>query len=508
MKMSGRLCGAALAALCLAGPAPAADGKEATKLEPYQMVRSLQLVQDRIAGGDHAALPMQRKLLEMIDQRFREANSEDFTDERNYEALLLYAMSGGNPTTMDVLLAKLHLDETDRALGTGILGYLRGDLPAARAALASVDPWTLTPELGAFFALVKGSIIVSEEPKPALQLFDEARLLSPGTLVEEAALRRTIALGPRALDAPHFLSAAGQYIRRYLRSPYASQFVDAMVAGIVTFHETVDLNELDTIIAGMDPEQRKVLYLRLARRALIDGIPGLAEYASTKADAINVDGVEPSSDPRSLLYSSLANLTSETVDQVLPQLKAIDRSRLSESDRKLLDAAEAIATDVTSRPEQPANAGAVEPAVEPKDGELTEGAAADDGLPEAEPLDALQAAEPAPPAPTEAHALPAPKQTDTQASAPVTEGQSQAKATDSAPAGVADGGTGSPAPTEASAHPLPPSEPSPASEHPTDATADAAADVTTVDADQTSAIVTDARKKLDEIDKLLKETSQ
>ena len=38
--------------------------------QPYQMVRSLQLVQDRIAGGDHAALPMQRKLLEMIDARF------------------------------------------------------------------------------------------------------------------------------------------------------------------------------------------------------------------------------------------------------------------------------------------------------------------------------------------------------------------------------------------------------------------------------------------------------
>ena len=90
------------------------------------MVRSLQLVQDRIAAGDHAALPMQRKLLEMVDERFRDANSHDFVDERNYQAMLVYAMSGGNPATID-LLAKLHLDETDRALGTGILGYLRGD---------------------------------------------------------------------------------------------------------------------------------------------------------------------------------------------------------------------------------------------------------------------------------------------------------------------------------------------------------------------------------------------
>ena len=42
------------------------------------MVRSLQLVQDRIAGGDHAALPMQRKLLEMIDAALRAAEPDDF----------------------------------------------------------------------------------------------------------------------------------------------------------------------------------------------------------------------------------------------------------------------------------------------------------------------------------------------------------------------------------------------------------------------------------------------
>ena len=61
----------ALASLALAGPAPAAGDSD---LEPYQMVRSLQLVQDRIASGDDAALPMQRKLLEMIDQRLRHAD--------------------------------------------------------------------------------------------------------------------------------------------------------------------------------------------------------------------------------------------------------------------------------------------------------------------------------------------------------------------------------------------------------------------------------------------------
>ncbi|TIV73516.1 MAG: chemotaxis protein MotC, partial [Mesorhizobium sp.] len=67
--------------LLAAGSPSAAFARDA--LQPYQLVRSLQLIQDRIAGGDHAALPMQAKLLEMIDARMRDANAEDFKEPKN-----------------------------------------------------------------------------------------------------------------------------------------------------------------------------------------------------------------------------------------------------------------------------------------------------------------------------------------------------------------------------------------------------------------------------------------
>jgi chemotaxis protein MotC len=395
-------------------------------------------------------------------------------------------MSGGNPATMDSLLVKLHLEETDRSLGTGILSYLRGDVATARAALDPVDPLKLTPELGAFFALVKGSVITSQDPKEAVKMFDEARLLSPGSLVEEAALRRTMGLAPRGLEANRFVSAAGQYVRRYLRSPYASQFADALVGGIVTLNQTIDLDELDTVIEGMDPEQRKVVYLRLARRAAIDGIPGLAEYASNKADAVEVDGADPSADPRGQLYSSLAVITSETVDQVLPKLRAIDRSHLSESDRKLLDAAMAIATEVTARPVAPVEVQT--PPAQPEEGEKAAAAPAEDGLPEAEPLDAPEAAAPHGAEGASAHAA------QPQAESPATEAHPASKA------GAEH------APTEA--------QTAEATADPHAAGADAAASsIETaaggpVESDPTSAIVEDARKKLDEIDTLLKDAVQ
>ena len=90
----------------------------------------------------------------------------------------------------------------------------------------------------------------------------------------------------------HFLFSCSQYVRRFLQSPYASQFADAFVAGVVALHENIDLAEVDEIVAGMEPEQQKVIYLRLARRAAIEGIPELTEYASAKADAVKIDGVD------------------------------------------------------------------------------------------------------------------------------------------------------------------------------------------------------------------------
>ena len=108
-------------------------------------------------------------------------------------------------------------------------------------------------------------------------MFDEARLLSPGTLVEEAALRRSIALGSETRDTAQFLFSCSQYVRRFLQSPYASQFGDAFVAGVVALHKTIELAAIEEIVAGMEPEQQKVIYLRLtgARRSSIPEPPNM-----------------------------------------------------------------------------------------------------------------------------------------------------------------------------------------------------------------------------------------
>ena len=133
---------------------PAAAGDEPAALEPYQIVRSLELVQDRLAGGDHAAQPMQRRLLEMIDSRFATKEGSHFENEPNRRALLIYAMSGGNPVTVEAALARLGKDDPSRKLGESILFYVNGKPKEALDAFASVDPRAHTADIAMYLALV------------------------------------------------------------------------------------------------------------------------------------------------------------------------------------------------------------------------------------------------------------------------------------------------------------------------------------------------------------------
>jgi chemotaxis protein MotC len=370
--------------LLLAGGHPSTGFAQDT-LQPYQLVRSLQLIQDRIAAGDHAALPMQAKLLEMADARLRAANAEDYKDPKNFRALLVYGMSGGNPMTVEAATSRATTDPQSLAIAKGVIDYLNGRPGEAIEALRPIDPMALPPDLGAFLALVKGSLLAGDQPATALGLLDEARLLSPGTLVEEAALRRSVGLAVAQGDAARFALASTQYVERYLYSPYASQFADSFVSGVIALHMSISQEKLGDITSMMDPEREKVIYLRIARRAAIDGLNELSAFASARAEQ-GRDGNTNQDDPRALLYASLSTVTSGTIEDVRAKLGKIDRTRLSEGDRALLDAAQAIAGEVVAPPtalpeEKPAPVAAEQP---PAPDIATPQNADDSGLPPVE----------------------------------------------------------------------------------------------------------------------------
>ena len=332
-----------------------------SNLEPYQLVRSLQLVQDRIAGGDHAALPMQRRLLSMIDEKFRNIDAGNFGERRNIRGLLIYAMSGGNPATVERALAVVPGDDPEGRMGEAILAYLKGRPGPAIQSFATIDPYQESPEIAPSLALVKGGLLALENPKAALPYLDFARLAGPGTLVEEAALRRSIGIATTIRDEARFLLHSEQYVRRFLNSPYAAQFAESFVSGVIAFAQKLEVADIDRIARLMTPEQQKVIYLRIARFAAIEGLKELSLTASARAAETNPGG-PVTDDPRARLYAGMSAVTSATVEEVYEDLKSIDAQQLTPRDRALLEATRAIAVTVLSTVPEPAAIAPVQPA--------------------------------------------------------------------------------------------------------------------------------------------------
>lgn len=352
MKASAGWIGCMAVACCLSSGVAVAASAMPPPLAPYQMVRSLRLAQDRIAGGDQAALPMQKKMIDLIDQRLNEATAEEFADRRNLDALLIYGMSGGNPKTFERVADRVHLDENDRDIASGILAYFNSDPGKAAKLLASVSPDDETPAVGAFLALIKGTVRSIDHPVEGLALLDQARLLAPGSLVEEAALRRSISLAADTHDPARFLKASEQYVRRFLKSPYASHFADGFINGIIAMHDQLDLARLKSIIDMMNADQQTAVYLRIARKSAIQGRTDLAAFASTGAEAVSA-GADKTPDPRAELYNALATVTSGSVEAVSQKLAGIDPKDLSKRDVRLLKAAKEVVRNVLAEPVAP-----------------------------------------------------------------------------------------------------------------------------------------------------------
>ncbi|TIU81915.1 MAG: chemotaxis protein MotC, partial [Mesorhizobium sp.] len=312
----------------------------------------------------------------------------------------------------------------------------------------------------------------TDEPATALTLLDEARLLSPGTLVEEAALRRSVGLAATQGDAARFALASTQYVAGYLYSPYASQFADSFVSGVIALHMSISQDKLADITSMMDPEREKVIYLRIARRAAIDGLSDLSAFASARAEQ-GRNGKGNQDDPRAVLYSSLSTVTSATIDDVRARLGTIDRGKLSESDRALLDAAQAIAGEVVApvraavMNETEAAGPAKSDAAKPAETEAASQADSE-GLP---PVEGAMAEQPAPVKPADAPAA------ASAPPAPPTTAQAAAEAQASAPA-QPETPSVPPASTPAAAASLDPHDP-------------------------TDAAMLKARRQLDQIDQLL-----
>ena len=245
----------------------AAAGLEA---EPYKLVRSLQRIQDQIADGDKSAVGMQFELTKLIDKSFRRLDGTAFADPKTAKALIAYSMLGGNPRTLEQHLGDMgDADSAYVRLGAAILSYQKGASNNALAQLSRFDPRSIGGMFGASIALIRG--LITENDAKARVDFDSARLLAPGTLIEEAALRRLMSIHRRAEDPEAFLRVSSRYARRFVASPYALQYAQEFTAGVVAMGDRMDTETVIEILEFLPEAYRQSLTLRLLHNATLDG---------------------------------------------------------------------------------------------------------------------------------------------------------------------------------------------------------------------------------------------
>ncbi|KIQ02311.1 hypothetical protein RU07_12845 [Agrobacterium tumefaciens] len=330
--------------------ASAGYGHAQSDLPPAKILRSLQFVQDSVVMGDHAAREMQKYLLETMDTTLRTSDASVFEDEHNADAALAYIMSGGNPQTLEYLVARDVQGNFDSRVINVLQKYFNGRGQQAEKVIADILPEYRNGVLGPYLMLIAGNIAVNRDPVASLVFFDDARLTAPGSIIEEAALRRSIIATMQAKQPDKTFEYIRKYAVRFLHSPYASQFADLFVNFIVESNGAVTHEKIAEIAELMDPDRAEEIYLRIARQASLRGETKLASFATEQVAGLTSQTGETSRAPLSKLYSGLAGVPGQDVRSASEALASIPNEELSPRDIALRDAAKTIAEQIVRQP--------------------------------------------------------------------------------------------------------------------------------------------------------------
>lgn len=345
-------------------------------------IRGLSELQQRVVNGDRSALSEQLAVARSIAQEFarRPASSERSPSE--LRSVIKYVLSGGDPTVLDRLISPASVPQAELSLARGVVAYSRGDRSQSANLLNSVDHHSLEPSLAGHVALVKAVIASHSSAEDARNLCREAMLLSPGTHIEEAALRLLISIAAASGDAAGAEKAHSSHLLRFPDSLYSSD-IDARVAGILAANLDPDAAEIK-VMADLPqiilPTRRRAFYARLAEAGLRSGKPVIAIRAARLAL------LPPTSPPASDTEMTASLLAIEGAALVLTTDRKAGLRKLAEAHvagpnaefADLIVAAEGLVSMIEAPPAQPAGKehGAIVLSVPP----TTDGASAKIGL--------------------------------------------------------------------------------------------------------------------------------
>jgi chemotaxis protein MotC len=262
----------------------------------------------------------------------------------------IYVLSGGD---VDVLQ---HLEEDvepglEETLYEGVLAYGRGHNPEAEAKLLPIDANKLDAMRGGHLALAQALLASRMSVDLAYRYFELARMLLPGTLVEEAALRQVAVLAAKKADKDRFALAAIAYLQRFRQSAYIAGFETQLAYNIARFPAgkgRLILQELQASLPNGWGRCLPCFFTTIAEQAVLLGKTGLAVDAALAGLPLAPDGTVEKQ--RMLLYQGAAQVVTDDFVRGSETLQSLKPESLSGKDRELLNASLALFAKLRATP--------------------------------------------------------------------------------------------------------------------------------------------------------------
>ncbi len=326
--------------------APLPEGK----YQPWRLVRALQLVQDGIATGKPGGLGLYRILLSKTSDWLLVQNKAVWQHERNLDAAAIYLLIGGNPEVGETAYARSKLSYPQKLPLEAAIAYAKREFTKARELMAAIDHKVLPPSASAQFALAKSMIVSSSNLEMANQYLNEARRLAPGTLIEEASLRRALRISGETKSLDDFQALSNTYFSRFRNSHYFSDYLKNYVFALVRMPDEDEmLSEFQSLIDEFDEEQQIAITTYAARKAVISGQTQLAQWASNWAIGNLND--QSKLHTRMRLYAVASGIIDTgSIEASMEMFGTIEKSELDERHQKLFDAVASLSDRIVSQP--------------------------------------------------------------------------------------------------------------------------------------------------------------
>ncbi len=334
---------------------------------PFEIVRSLDALQDQVVQGNVAAQHALPRVIAQIGDKLIAADPQSWRQAKNARAVLTYTLSGGQARVIRKVLQTGNSPELEKKLMEGVLAYVDGQEGKASQLLLNIDAKTLPPTVGGHIALVQAMLVGREDMNRSNEFLDLARILVPGTLVEETALRREIFNLSDGGDLNKFVLLSSQYLRRFQNSLYAENFKQKFSATMVHLGMTDNLEQFEKVakaISELETEDQLHLYMLIAQAAIFNGNASVARLAAEKAIVIakagSADGM------RAQLFEAAALILTNHYDLGLAKLKELETAQMTKHDVELKGAILSVAKQIRQWPELPNSEDDAEPKPNPK----------------------------------------------------------------------------------------------------------------------------------------------